>query len=454
MDSPGIYSRLFNTGSCCTMTSMDRTANDGHGFSYPGKLLGEGAKMADLDDDNGVNTPPPSTSLSTRRSSRGSSTSCSMVTGPCKGLASCNVHLPELSTTFYPCNEAQGSYVAKKMSVVVGQEERSMVAFLLDEESTDEEEMDISPRCAPSTPHGLANMKLRRPMALRTGAASILDVPPEIMCRILSFCPLQTILRYKVTSHDGRRISVMDNVWRKAYISHWPRLYRRDKIVAPNVSWQQAFKDRYLFTGGKAEDNQAEDWADFAIVSGSASSSNAGSMLSPSSDPYVSNALSEEARHQEVLQEFNRDLAPRLCECSLVGNLGQSCILFQIRDHLYVCKRSGLSHFCSLAAGAGPCNLSVENFHGCFTCRVTGISGTTAVEPLEIAREDDYELEEEMDIKQISEREYFRGYYMTAREAATTFGFCGQIRDHETILDNPNLPNRKRRKIDIDPLDL
>lgn len=330
----------------------------------------------------------------------------------------------------------------KRKLSVVGQEERSMVAFLLDGESSDDEEMDITPaRVASSVPHNRAS-------EARTGAASLLDVPPEIMGRILSFCPLQTILRYKVTSQDGRRISRMDNVWRKAYINQWPRCYRRDKIIVPTVSWQQAFKDRYLFTGGKPEDNQAEDWADFAIVSGSGTSSAGLGSDSPGSAAYTTDALSEETLQREALQEFNRDLAPRLCECSLVGDLTLACILFQIREHLYVCRRSGLSHFCSLAAGTGPCNLSVENFHGCFTCRVTGISGTTAVEAEDCRRDDEYEEpQDEMEIKEILEQEYLQGYYMTAREAATTFGFCGQIRDHETILDNPNLPNRKRRKL-------
>jgi len=338
----------------------------------------------------------------------------------------------------------------KRRLSVVGQEERSMVAFLLDGESSDDEEMDIAPsRVAPSVLH-------KRNSETRAGTANLLDVPPEIMGRILSFCPLQTILRYKVTSQDGRRISRLDSVWRKAYINQWPRLYRRDKIMVPAVSWQQAFKDRYLFTGGKPEDNQAEDWADFAIVSGSGTWSSGRGSDSPGSAAFMTDALTEEALRQEALQEFNRDLAPRLCECSLVGDLTLACILFQIREHLYVCRRSGLSHFCSLAAGTGPCNLSVENFHGCFTCRVTGISGTTAVEAEVIPRDDEYEeaQQDEMEIKEILEQQYLQGYYMTAREAATTFGFCGQIRDQETILDNPNLPNRKRRKLDVDAFDL
>merc|ERR1719193_593801 len=78
----------------------------------------------------------------------------------------------------------------KRRLSVVGQEERSMVAFLLDGESSDDEEMDIAPsRVAPIVSH-------KRNSETRAGTANLLDVPPEIMGRILSFCPLQTILRY------------------------------------------------------------------------------------------------------------------------------------------------------------------------------------------------------------------------------------------------------------------
>eukprot|EP00397_Hematodinium_sp_SG-2012_P040939 GEMP01044970.1.p1 GENE.GEMP01044970.1~~GEMP01044970.1.p1 ORF type:complete len:365 (+),score=58.03 GEMP01044970.1:96-1190(+) len=332
----------------------------------------------------------------------------------------------------------------------------------------------------------------------RTSMYNLLDFPREIKYRMLSFCPLQSILRLTVLCRECiYTLRKADAVWKVAFENQWPRLLRRkihnDKEAMPtpasrrlqtpgtlldtrvlgpcedptsaaapsgqtfpareevptlraNVraptpcNWRQAFKDRWISTGGKPEDNCLEDWADFDSIC----------TVTPEEQRCTRQQAAEEQRAL-ALRDFNANLRFQNCECALIGSLSDTCRIQMLMPHLYICQRTGMSHYCTIASGEQPCPLSVEDYRGSYTCRLTGISTIFAVEA-EPAPPDEYEalvedyMNEDMEAKQMLEREYERGYSMTQQEADQYFGYEDRDMTRMTRLENPNLCSRKRRR--------
>jgi len=317
------------------------------------------------------------------------------------------------------------------------------------------------------------------------------DLPGEVKCRILSFCSAQSILVLNVASRDcWNTIGRSDGVWEVAFKNQWPRLTRRNKsvdqerlweqsTVEPSSassmgsplsvsqvgspmseftlddqtsssscvpiscnSWLQSFKERWISTGGKPEDNRTEDWADFDF----AFSSTAAKLRQE-------RFLKEAEERNRSLQDFIDKLVPQECECTLMGRLSEICWIGRLMPHLYVCQRTGMSHYCTLSAGEEPCSLSVENYGGNYTCQLSGISAIFASEAdVNPPADDEFDMlisdymNEDLEPKQFLEREYERGYCMNDEEASAYFG---KEIVRSTFLENPNLikQQRKRRKL-------
>lgn len=303
-----------------------------------------------------------------------------------------------------------------------------------------------------------------------------LDFPGEIKHRILSFCSFYSILVLNVASKDfWKSIGTSDDVWEIAFKNQWPRLVRRnkgenrddgsDETVTPEQSphstpsgdssnssrstaWRQAFKERWIVTGGKPEDNSIEDWADFDF------------MLTAADER--EKKCTEGEKRASVLRDFNKYLRPQNCECKLIGKLSETCWMKELMPHLYICQRSGMSHYCTVSNGI-PCAMSIEatDNRGTYICEVTGSVSTLVTEeadgPLptdeyETVNDLNEDMNDDMEPKQLLEREYERGYSMTEEEAVMYFGMDGALRT--TLLDNPNFRDercsRKRRRSEED----